>query len=137
TKSIREEFNVDFLIAGTLTSMGPLLFFLAAMNMQVSYVSAIAASEPLITTVVSALIIKNTEKITPVTWVTVGMIFVVTTIIALYTAYRFASLSTICIFCLKTSLSWGVKAFGPFVRLPLFRASALTYRECNNISILS
>ena len=86
TKSIKEEFNVDFLIAGTLTSMGPLLFFLAAMNMQVSYVSAIAASEPLITTVVSALIIKNTEKITPVTWVTVGMIFVGTTIMALYTA---------------------------------------------------
>lgn len=85
TKSIKEEFNVDFLIAGTLTSMGPLLFFLAAMNMQVSYVSAIAASEPLITTVVSALIIKNTEKITPVTWVTVGMIFIGTTIMALYT----------------------------------------------------
>lgn len=83
-QEVKQEFNFDFFIAGVLTSLGPLFFFLAAMNMQISYVSAIAASEPLITTVVSALFIKNTETITPATWLTVAMIFTGTMLMAIY-----------------------------------------------------
>lgn len=79
---IRNDFNRYFLMAGALTSIGPLLFFVAASTLQISYVSAIAASEPLITTVVSAALIRNQETITPATWVTVGMIFVGTAIMA-------------------------------------------------------
>lgn len=82
---VKNDFNAYFLIAGTLTSIAPLLFFMSASLLQVSYVSAIAASEPLITTIVSAFFIKNQETITPGTWVTVFMIFTGTAIIAIYT----------------------------------------------------
>ncbi|WLV25007.1 DMT family transporter [Aciduricibacillus chroicocephali] len=81
---VKKDFNAYFLIAGALTSIGPLLFFLAASTLQVSYVSAIAAAEPLITTVVSAFFIKHQETITPGTWLTVLMIFSGTAIIALF-----------------------------------------------------
>lgn len=83
-KGVKADFNTYFLIAGTLTSIGPLFFFMAAKYMQISYVSAIAAAEPLITAVVSALFIRNQETITPATWVTVAMIFTGTTLMALY-----------------------------------------------------
>ena len=83
-KGVKHDFNAYFLLAGALTSIGPLLFFLAASTLQVSYVSAIAAAEPLITTVVSAFVIKNQETITPGTWLTVLMIFSGTAIIALF-----------------------------------------------------
>lgn len=83
-RGIKQDFNRYFFVAGTLTSIGPLFFFLAASYIQVSYVSAIAASEPLITAIVSALVIRNTEVITVGTWVTVGMIFAGTTLMAIY-----------------------------------------------------
>lgn len=83
-RGIKQDFNGYFFIAGTLTSIGPLFFFLAASYMQIAYVSAIAASEPLITAIVSALVIRNTETITRGTWVTVGMIFIGTTLMAIY-----------------------------------------------------
>lgn len=83
-RGMKNDFNRHFFIAGTLTSIGPLCFFFAASFMQISYVSAIAASEPLVTTIVSALIIRNTETITRGTWVTVAMIFLGTTMMALF-----------------------------------------------------
>jgi len=83
-EGVRNDFNRYFLLAGALTSVGPLLFFMAASTLQISYVSAIAASEPLITTVVSALFIRNQETITPATWTTVAMIFAGTAIMAVF-----------------------------------------------------
>lgn len=83
-RGVKADFNRYFFIAGTLTSIGPLCFFLAASFMQISYVSAIAASEPLVTTIVSALVIRNTETITRGTWITVVMIFLGTTMMALF-----------------------------------------------------
>ncbi|WP_217586395.1 DMT family transporter [Lentibacillus saliphilus] len=67
-------FNRYYVIAGVLTSLGPLSFFLAVQYMQVSYVSVIAATEPLLTVFISALFLKGQEKMTVQTWLTIALI---------------------------------------------------------------
>ena len=91
---VRREFTVNlkknftiinpyFFIAGVLTSLGPLFFFLAAQTLQVSYVSVITAAEPLLTILISAVIFKGVEPITKYTWTTIAMMFFGTILIAI------------------------------------------------------
>jgi len=56
-------FNLYYLFSGLLTSVAMLSFFIAMLYMQVSYVVAIAASEPLITILLSKIILKKQESI--------------------------------------------------------------------------
>lgn len=66
--TVRENYrilNFNFIIAGVFLSLGPVFFFLAASLLQVSYVSVIAAVEPLMTILLSALFLKGREQITP------------------------------------------------------------------------
>ncbi|WP_019413632.1 DMT family transporter [Paenisporosarcina sp. TG20] len=66
--TVRENYrilNINFIIASVFLSLGPVFFFLAASLLQVSYVSVIAAVEPLITILLSALFLKGREQITP------------------------------------------------------------------------
>ncbi|MEF2292487.1 EamA family transporter [Virgibacillus dokdonensis] len=94
-KTVRKEFtaaklkksfttmNPFYLTAGVLTSLGPLFFFLAAQTMEVSYVSVIAATEPLITILISAAIFKGIESITIGTWLTIFIMLFGTILIAI------------------------------------------------------
>ncbi|TYR81324.1 DMT family transporter [Priestia megaterium] len=87
TANVKKSFafmNPYYVIAGVLTSLGPLFFFLAAQTIQVSYVSVIAAAEPLITVLISAVIFRGIESITMHTWVTITMMFFGTTLLAIY-----------------------------------------------------
>ncbi|WP_128893923.1 DMT family transporter [Longirhabdus pacifica] len=76
--------NPYYLISGVLSSFGPLFFFLAAQTMQVSYVSVIAAVEPLITVLISSVIFKGIESITKHTWTTIALMFLGTMLIAIH-----------------------------------------------------
>jgi drug/metabolite transporter (DMT)-like permease len=73
--------NINFIIASIFLSFGPVFFFLATSMMQVSYVSVIAAVEPLMTILLSILFLKDREKITPSVWrgailIIVGITFI-------------------------------------------------------------
>lgn len=78
-------FNPYYLMAGVLTSLGPLFFFLAASYIQVAYVSVIAAIEPLLTVLLIAFLFKKEEKITVSIWATVGLMLFGTIVIAFST----------------------------------------------------
>jgi uncharacterized membrane protein len=66
--------NSNYIAAGVLTSLGPLLFFLALSLTQVSFVSVIAASEPLLTVIMSYFLLKREEQISLSIWVTVILV---------------------------------------------------------------
>lgn len=77
--------NRYYLVAGFLTSLGALLFFLGASYTQVSYVSVIVATEPLLTVLLSSLIFnKALESITTQIWITSCIVIIGTIIIAIY-----------------------------------------------------
>ncbi|OEF97477.1 DMT family transporter [Desulfuribacillus alkaliarsenatis] len=59
--------NYYFVIAGVFTSIAVLSFFLAMMFIQVSYVSVIVALEPILTIILSKLILRKEEVIMPYT----------------------------------------------------------------------
>ncbi|MBS7530861.1 DMT family transporter [Hazenella sp. IB182353] len=75
--------NPYFMIAGVLTSLGPLFFFLAAQTMQVTYVSVIAAAEPLITVFISTVIFSGLESISKYTWLSIALMFFGTVLISI------------------------------------------------------
>lgn len=69
-------FNPYYIAAGILTSLGPLFFFLALTHTQVSYVSVIAATEPLLTIFLSYLFLRRTEQLSISLWITVSLVFI-------------------------------------------------------------
>jgi drug/metabolite transporter (DMT)-like permease len=75
--------NPYFIVAGVMTSLGPLFFFLGASFTQVSYVSVVAGTEPLITSLLSALFLKGEEQLTVLTWISVLLVLVGTAMIVL------------------------------------------------------
>jgi|GEM_PF-1567246 len=75
--------NINFILASIFLSFGPVFFFLAASLMQVSYVSVIAAVEPLITVLLSVFFLKGREKITPSVWIGAILILIGITFISL------------------------------------------------------
>jgi len=75
--------NINFILASIFLSFGPVFFFLAASQMQVSYVSVIAAVEPLMTILLSVLFLKDREKITPSVWIGAVLILTGITLISL------------------------------------------------------
>ena len=84
--TVRENYRIlnhNFIIAGVFLSLGPVFFFLAASLLQVSYVSVIAAVEPLITILLSALFLKGREKITPSLLIGAVLILIGITLISL------------------------------------------------------
>lgn len=60
--------NLHFILASIFLSLGPVFFFLGTSLMQVSFVSVIAAVEPIFTILLSVLFLKGREKITPSVW---------------------------------------------------------------------
>lgn len=76
--------NPYYLLAGILTSIGPLLFFLAAQSIQISYVSVVAATEPLMTIIISTIFLKRQERITIHTWITIAMILLGTILMVMF-----------------------------------------------------
>ncbi|WP_400163526.1 EamA family transporter [Brevibacillus sp. TJ4] len=69
------EVNRYYLLAGVMTTMGPLFFFLGSSLTQVSYVSVVAATEPLLTVLISKWMLKQEEPLPPSVWTTVSLIF--------------------------------------------------------------
>ncbi|KGX87509.1 DMT family transporter [Pontibacillus litoralis] len=84
-KASFRHFSPHFLIAGILTSFGPLFFFLATKSMQVSYVSVIAAIEPLLTMLISAIVMRNIESISVQTKVMVVLVVAGTILLTIHT----------------------------------------------------
>ncbi|QQK74730.1 DMT family transporter [Salicibibacter cibarius] len=80
-----KSFNAYFLGAGILTSLGPLFFFIAASHTQVSYVSVIAGTEPVLTILVSLIILRNQEMLTKFTIIVVLLVLSGTAMIVLAT----------------------------------------------------
>ncbi|UFJ41666.1 DMT family transporter [Brevibacillus humidisoli] len=78
------QWNPYYLIAGVMTSLGPLFFFLAATSLQVTYVSVIAAVEPILTVLLSMLFLKGEETHTLSIWITAALILAGTVLIALF-----------------------------------------------------
>lgn len=76
-------FNPYYLTAGILTSLGPLFFFLGVTYAQVSFVSVVAASEPLLTVLVSSLFFKREEKLSVSIWITAVLVLTGTVVIIL------------------------------------------------------
>lgn len=76
-------FNPYYLFAGVLTSLGPLFFFLGITFTQVSFVSVVAASEPLLTVLVSYLFFKREEKLSISIWITAILVLFGTVVIIL------------------------------------------------------
>jgi drug/metabolite transporter (DMT)-like permease len=74
-------FNRYFLIAGILNSFGPLFFYLGASYTEVSYVSAVAAAEPLLTILMSSLFFKKIEMLNYKIWAAVFLVFLGTVVI--------------------------------------------------------
>ncbi|MGM7684720.1 DMT family transporter [Cytobacillus sp. Hm23] len=77
TSSIKGSFNSlnpYYLLAGLFTSLGPLFFFLATQSIQVSYVSVITSTEPIITVLISGIFLKRTDSITIRSLITISMI---------------------------------------------------------------
>jgi len=72
-KSFRE-FNRCYFLAGVMSSLGPLFFFLGSSLTQVSYVSVVAAAEPLLTVLFSKWLLKNEERLTRSVWATVVLV---------------------------------------------------------------
>jgi drug/metabolite transporter (DMT)-like permease len=66
--------NPYYLAAGVLTSFGPLFFFLGLSHTQVSFVSVISASEPLLTVILSTFFLKREEQLSSSIWVTVLLV---------------------------------------------------------------
>ena len=75
--------NPYFIMAGLMTSLGPLFFFLGASYTKVSYISVVAGTEPLITSLLSAFFLKGEEQLTASTWISVLLVLVGTTMIVL------------------------------------------------------
>ncbi|MBS4203647.1 DMT family transporter [Lederbergia citrea] len=75
--------NINFILASVFLSFGPVFFFIAASLIQVSYVSVIAAVEPLITILLSIFFLKGREKLTPSVWIGAFLILVGITFISL------------------------------------------------------
>lgn len=76
--------NPYYLISGVLTSIGPLFFFLATQRMQVSYVSVIAAAEPILTIFLTTVIFRGIDSVTKYTWITITMMFLGTVLIVIH-----------------------------------------------------
>jgi uncharacterized membrane protein len=72
-----------YLFAGILTSLGPLFFFLGITFTQVSFVSVVAASEPLLTVLISYLFFKREEKLTISIWITAVLVLLGTVVMVL------------------------------------------------------
>lgn len=77
-------FNLFYLLAGVFTSLAMLFFFIAISYLQVSYVVAIAATEPLITIILSKFLLKNQEVIARYTIVSSLTVFVGVLIIIMF-----------------------------------------------------
>jgi drug/metabolite transporter (DMT)-like permease len=80
--SSRTHLNRYFIAAGIMTCFGPLFFFLGASFTQVSYVSVVAAVEPILTVMISTYFLKGQERVTWSILVTIVMILVGTTLIS-------------------------------------------------------
>jgi drug/metabolite transporter (DMT)-like permease len=78
-------YNPYYLLSGVLSGLGPLFFFLGSSLTQVSYVSVVAASEPLLTVLFSALFMKNVEKLSLSVWATVILVITGTAVMILRT----------------------------------------------------
>ena len=68
------EVNRYYLLAGVMSTMGPLFFFLGSTLTQVSYVSVVAAAEPLLTVLISKWMLKQDEPLPWSVWATVFLI---------------------------------------------------------------
>lgn len=82
-KSSIGTFNMFFITSGVLSTMGPLCFFIASTLTQVSIVSTIIGSEPLLTILLSALLLKGQEKLTISIWITASLILIGSILIVL------------------------------------------------------
>ncbi|HEU5138885.1 MAG TPA: EamA family transporter [Bacillales bacterium] len=81
----RKTLNGYFIASGTLTTTGPLCFFIGASLIQVSFVSVIAAIEPLLTILLSALFLKKEEELSLSVWLTAALVLTGTIVIAFAT----------------------------------------------------
>jgi drug/metabolite transporter (DMT)-like permease len=78
-----ESLNLNFIIASIFLSFGPLFFLLGSSYLQVSYVSVIAAVEPIMTILLSGILLKEHDKITFSVLITSFLIIIGTILIVL------------------------------------------------------
>ncbi|WP_246943145.1 DMT family transporter [Bacillus pinisoli] len=77
-KTIRNQYknrNYNYYLSGVLTSVAILSFFIGITYTQVSYVAAIAAVEPLLTIILSKILLRNQEAITRYTVYSASAVF--------------------------------------------------------------
>lgn len=77
----RKYLNRYFVLAGVFSSTGPLCFFLGASLIPVSFVSVIAAVEPLVTILLSAMLLKGEEDLNLSVWITAILVLFGTMVI--------------------------------------------------------
>lgn len=76
--------NLYYLIGGVATSIAMLLFFVAIQFIQISYVAAIAAIEPLVTIMLTRIFLRGTETIARYTVISASLVFLGVTLIMLF-----------------------------------------------------
>lgn len=76
--------NLYYVIGGVATSMAMLLFFMAIQFIQLSYVAAIAAIEPLVTIILMKAFLKGEETVARYTIISASIVFFGVTMIVLF-----------------------------------------------------
>jgi drug/metabolite transporter (DMT)-like permease len=75
--------NLYYMTGGLFTSLAILCFFISIWYIQVAYVGAIVAAEPILTVILSGIFLKEEEKLTPIIMVSALVVLLGAGVIAL------------------------------------------------------